>query len=93
MSRRAPRRTTTPQQVAEIIAALMKAPRTVHDLLEMTEASEQTTRRWLEGLHGSGVIRICERIPRVVDGRHVSGRRRIRWEWQTSPFALPDVAP
>ena len=90
---RAPRRTTTPDKVSEIIAALQKAPRTVEELLEMTDASEQTARRWLDGFHESGLVRICERIPRVLDGKHVSGRRRIRWEWQTSPFALPDVAP
>lgn len=93
MSRRAPRRTTTPENVSEIIASLQKGARTVQELLDMTEASEQTIRRWLDGFHDSGLVRVSERIPRVLDGKSVSGRRRIRWEWQASPFALPDVAP
>lgn len=93
MSRRAPRRTTTPENVSEIIASLQKGSRTIQDLLDMTEASEQTVRRWIEGFHESGLVRIAEYIPRVVDGKHVSGRRRIRWEWQAAPFALPDVKP
>ena len=93
MTRRAPRRTTTPENVSEIIASLQKGARTIQDLLDMTEASEQTVRRWIEGFHGSGLVRIAEYIPRCVDGKHVSGRRRIRWEWQIAPFEKPDVKP
>lgn len=93
MSRRAPRRTTTAESVSEMIASLQKGARTIQDLLDMTEASEGTIRSWIDGFHQAGLVRIAEYIPRVVDGKHVSGRRRIRWEWQAFPFALPDVAP
>ncbi len=80
--------------VCELIAAIMKQPRTIESAIEMTGAPLQTTMLWFESLRESGLIRISERLPRVTsEGTRQHFTRRLVWQWQSTPFAEADIAP
>lgn len=78
----------------EIIAALLKRPRTISEILEMVDVSEMVVRYWLHDLQHSGLVRVSAYVERGVNretGRHSTGRRRAVYAWQLQPFALPDA--
>lgn len=65
-------------EVAEIIRALMDGPKTVDDLLDFVDMSEEIVRLWLQAFHESGIVRLTARRPQV-------------YAIQSKPFAQPDV--
>ena len=78
----------------EIIAALIKGPRTVGDIQEMVGCSHATISYWLRDLRESGLVRISGHVQRPYEakrGHCEGGRFRAVYEWQSSLFALPDV--
>lgn len=72
----------------EIVAALVKAPRTIDDLLQMVDCSEMVARYWVQDLRESGLVRISAYLDRAGA---TTGRRRVRYAWQASPFEMPDA--
>lgn len=74
---------------AELIAALMKSPRTIRELAEFmganpkSGAQEQGISRWLQELHKSGVIY-------VKGGRQRRGRYAAVYAMQPALFANRD---
>lgn len=83
-----PRRET----VAEIVASLMKRPRTLVDLAEMVGCADSTAAAWVHAFHESGLVRIAERLPRErSEGAKQYQLRRIVYAWQPQPYGEPDV--
>lgn len=78
------------ERAADIVAALMKQPRTLHDLLEYLgmvpehAGSNWNVQKYLDALHDVGVIRVSDYAPR-------SGPPARVWSIQPTPFALPDA--
>lgn len=69
---------------AEHAAALMKAPRSISQLAAIVYGDPRATQLsalWVEQFRASGVVR--------VSGHTAHGHPV--YEWQTAPFALPDV--
>lgn len=80
------------ETVADIVAALMWKPKTIHEVIAETGCAETTARSWVHALHAAGVVRIAERLPREKsEGAIQYGCRRIVWEWQTTPFLKEDI--
>ena len=52
-------RLSSTQIAAEIIAALLKGPRTWPDLQQMVGLCEASALRWKQALRASGVLRVC----------------------------------
>ena len=76
--------------VAELVACLMKAPRTKSDILGMIDMSEPTLRAWLIVLNEAGVIR-KKGLRMPPPG--TSGAGSMEYEWQRYPFELEDMEP
>lgn len=78
------------ERAADIVAALMKAPRTLDDLLEYLgvvpehAGTKWHVQRYLDALHAVGVARVSDYAPRRGPPARV-------WAMQASPFALPDA--
>jgi hypothetical protein len=82
-------------RVAEIMACLMKGPRTVSEITEMTGGRLHTIRLWVMVFHDSGIVRIAGR-KRTADpetGTPSRGISALVYELQASPFALEDALP
>lgn len=74
------------QEVAcELFAALLKTPRTVRDLVDMTGLSHGTVETWLESMGQSGVIS-------PVAGHHVKGKPVRQYEVNPYPFTQREPA-
>lgn len=63
---------------AEIIASLLKGPRTTEDLRDITGCGETALHQWMKELRASGVVYRSRRRPAV-------------YHLQTTPFAQPDA--
>lgn len=81
----------TRRDASELIAALMKGPRTVGGLMEMTGAQENSIRVWLVALREAGVVRRAGRTPSRRGMGSGAGKRSHVFALQPSPFALPDT--
>lgn len=78
----------------EIIAALVKGPRTIGDITEMVDCSHVVVSYWMRDLQEAGLVRISGYIQLpYLNAKHQQqlGSPRAVYEWQTSPFALPSV--
>lgn len=75
----------TKGRVSELIAALMKAPRTLKEAMAMTGMSEQSCEGWLAEFVASGLVQKTQAEP---DGR--KGPRPFVYIWQPRPFAYTD---
>lgn len=78
----------------EIIAALIKGPRTIGDIREMVDCSHVTVANWLRDLSAAGLVRISDyvQVPyEAANGPRAGSRYRAVYAWQIAPFALPDV--
>lgn len=73
----------------ELIACLMKARRTVPEITEMVDISEEVARLWIASLQESGLVRIAG--VRKLTGTGTRGPSPVEYEWQTAPFALEDM--
>jgi len=71
--------------IAEIIAALMWAPKTSRELQDMMEVSTATIWRCTSALHESGVIR---KLAPIKNG--LKGHPPNPWALQAKPFELAD---
>jgi hypothetical protein len=67
-------------RVAEMLAALMKAQRTVPELVDLLEMRHQYVTAWLKEMHASGVTRIA--------GKRSGGATV--WALQRELFGEPD---
>lgn len=76
--------------VAELVACLMKAPRTAADIPEMVDMSPPTVRAWLAAFNEAGVIR-RKGIRPAPPG--ISSAGSMEYEWQRYPFEFEDAAP
>lgn len=72
---------------SEVIAALLKGPRSQKDLREQVGLSSEGARKWIRQLRASGVLRVCEYRKNDPTG---PGRVEMVFELQ-SPFARVDV--
>lgn len=75
--------------VIEVVAALMKAPRTARALAEYAACDLKTVRRILPDLHAAGVVYISDHYK--PDGQ--GGRWAAVWSMQPALFANPDAVP
>ncbi len=71
----------------EIVAALMKSPRTKDDLREMVGVNDSVIDLWLSRLKRSGLVYIAEKR-KLTPGQ---GRKTHVFAWQTMPFDKEDV--
>ena len=78
----------------EIIAALVKGPRTIGDITDIVDCSHVVVSYWLRDLQEAGLVRIrgYVQLPyQTAEHRTKLGSPRAVYEWQTTPFALPSV--
>lgn len=82
-------------RVAEIMACLMKGPRTVSEITEMTGGHLHTVRLWVMVFHDSGIVRIIgrKRHENPETGAPARGISALVYELQASPFAQADALP
>ena len=66
------------QRTCHMLFLLVKAPRTVRELCELTGIGKQSCGYWLEGLHAEGLVSSVK-VPRH-DGK--AGARARRWTWE-----------
>ena len=71
----------------EMIAALVKADRTIPELAEMTGCHWETCANWIRAFQMSGLIYRNGKRP----ARGWGGKRAQIYAWQPSPFAKVDV--
>lgn len=77
-----PRRLTSREQVCELIAALMKAPRTERELHEMTDLVPDSVAAWCRSLKSSGLL-----LPAGMrKDPNNSGRPPALWQLASYPF-------
>ena len=72
------------ERLCELIACLLRKPRTVAEMVEYTGMSTNATRRWLLALQQSGVVYVCG---------HASSKFKYAkiYAMQPTPFALQDA--
>ncbi len=76
----------TPARVAEMLAAMMWAPKSKNCLVEYTGASDSFVDKWVIDMHKSGIIFIDH-----VERLHKVGRVTHFYKMQpVVPFGLPD---
>lgn len=78
---------------AEIVASLMKAPKSLTELEDVLGLSHQTLRKYMLAFRRSGVVyEACKAHARCLDGRVREGRLSIVYAMQSTPFERPDSA-
>lgn len=81
-------RAKTLETFCEVVAALMKRPRTVYELMEYAAAEQRSITRILDEMKESGLVYRITGMPRSGS----SGRLADVWAFQPLPFAYPDHA-
>ena len=66
------------QRTCHMLFLIVKAPRTVRELCDLTGIGKQSCGYWLDGLQSEGLVS-SEKVPRH-DGK--AGARARRWKWE-----------